>query len=67
MSFRVILVLMRILPGAKELEPGDEVEINTAQLSNGMYSKDGQMIGGYSAKRLLEQQSQEPVSWAGDK
>ncbi len=57
MNFRVILCIDANPAWAKEVEPDNEVEINTAQLSNGMYPKDGQMIGEYSAKRLLEQQS----------
>jgi len=41
---------------AKDLKLGDEVKMKVSELADWMYLKDGEMVGGFSVKVLLEQQ-----------
>ena len=43
----------------KDLKLGDEVKMKVSQLSDWMYLKDGEIVGGYTVKVLMEKQQQE--------
>ena len=43
----------------KDLKLGDEVKMKISQLSDWMYLKDGEIIGGYTVKVLMDKQKQE--------
>ena len=43
----------------KDLKLGDEVKMKVSQLSDWMYVKDGEIVGGYTVKVLMEKQQQE--------
>ena len=43
----------------KDLKLGDEVKMNVSELSDWMYLKDGEIVGGYTVKVLMEKQQQE--------
>lgn len=44
---------------AKDLKLGDEVKAKVSDLADWMYLQDGEMVGGYSVKVLMEQQQEE--------
>lgn len=43
----------------KDLKLGDEVKMKVSELSDWMYLKDGEIVGGYTVKVLMEKQKQE--------
>ena len=43
----------------KDLKLGDEVTMKLSQLSDWMYLKDGEIVGGYTVKVLMEKQQQQ--------
>jgi uncharacterized protein YegJ (DUF2314 family) len=43
----------------KDLKLGDEVTMKVSQLSDWMYIKDGEIVGGYTVKVLMDKQKQE--------
>jgi uncharacterized protein YegJ (DUF2314 family) len=43
----------------KDLKLGDEVKMKVSRLSDWMYLKDGEIVGGYTVKVLMEKQRQE--------
>lgn len=43
----------------KDLKLGDEVKMKVSQLSDWMYLKDGEIIGGYTVKVLMDKQKQQ--------
>jgi uncharacterized protein YegJ (DUF2314 family) len=43
----------------KDLKIGDEVKMKISELSDWMYLKDGEIVGGYTVKVLMEKQKQE--------
>ena len=42
----------------KDLKLGDEVQMKVSELSDWMYLKDGEIVGGYTVKVLMEKQEQ---------